>query len=180
MYKLLYKISDAAYNDFFEAICQTQELRSEGEFNSFCKKIIDEWDKHQSTTLNYKEFPTIQKKIQSEGENIIKTEWGGVFITRHDHPSVEKYLLVEKGKYLSFEKHEEKDEYIEVKEGAGILLQREEEYIAVKVLLPGFSTRFKPSEEHCIIATEDLLIFERSYDYKGIDKDLIFIFNPKN
>jgi hypothetical protein len=32
--------------------------------------------------------------------------------------------------------------------------------------------------EHCIIAAEDLLVFERSVDPKGMDQDLIFIYEP--
>ena len=32
--------------------------------------------------------------------------------------------------------------------------------------------------EHCIIGTEDLLVFERSVDPKGMDQDLIFIYEP--
>lgn len=179
MYKLLYKISDVAYNDFFNNICQIKSFENEGEFNSLCKKIILEWNKHVLYKYEYKDFFNIQEKIKLEGAGVIKTSWGGVFITKHEHPLVEKYLLVEKGKYLSFEKHEEKDEHLVVHEGAGILLQREEENIVVKILLPGFSTNFKPKQEHCIIATENLLIFEKSYDYKGMDQDLIFIFNPK-
>jgi hypothetical protein len=30
--------------------------------------------------------------------------------------------------------------------------------------------------EHCIIGAEDLLVFERSVDPKGMDQDLIFIY----
>jgi hypothetical protein len=32
--------------------------------------------------------------------------------------------------------------------------------------------------EHCLIGTEDLLVFERSVDPKGMDKDLVFIYEP--
>jgi hypothetical protein len=32
--------------------------------------------------------------------------------------------------------------------------------------------------EHCIIGAEDLLVFERSVDPKGMDQDLIFIYEP--
>jgi hypothetical protein len=30
--------------------------------------------------------------------------------------------------------------------------------------------------EHCIIGVEDVLVFERSIDPKGMDQDLIFIY----
>jgi hypothetical protein len=32
--------------------------------------------------------------------------------------------------------------------------------------------------EHCIIGAEDLLVLERSVDPKGMDQDLIFIYEP--
>ena len=35
-----------------------------------------------------------------------------------------------------------------------------------------------PGQEHCLIGTEDLLVFERSIDPKGMDQDLIFIYEP--
>lgn len=180
MYKLQCKFSDAAYNDFFDEICQIENFTNESEFNDLCKKIITIWDQKIMLSLAYKDFSSVQERIMQNGSNVIQTSWGGVLIMNHEHPLVEKYLLVEKGKYLAFEKHEEKDEYLEVREGAGILLQREDDNIVIKIMLPGFKTRFKPGEEHCIIAAENLLIFETSYDYKGMDQDLIFIFNPQN
>lgn len=36
----------------------------------------------------------------------------------------------------------------------------------------------KPGMEHCLIGTENLLVFERSIDPKGMDQDLIFIYEP--
>jgi hypothetical protein len=32
--------------------------------------------------------------------------------------------------------------------------------------------------EHCLIGTENLLVFERSVDPKRMDKDLVFIYEP--
>ena len=32
--------------------------------------------------------------------------------------------------------------------------------------------------EHCLIGTENLLVFERSIDPKGMDQDLVFIYEP--
>jgi hypothetical protein len=32
--------------------------------------------------------------------------------------------------------------------------------------------------EHCLIGTENLLVFERSTDPKGMDQDLVFIYEP--
>ncbi|HTD84997.1 MAG TPA: hypothetical protein VK850_00340, partial [Candidatus Binatia bacterium] len=66
--------------------------------------------------------------------------------------------------------------------GAGLILWRptNERSLTVEVLQPGSEFRFQPGVEHCIIGTEDLLVFERSVDAKGMDQDLIFIYEPDN
>ena len=111
---------------------------------------------------------------------MIQTGWGGVVITRHEHPRVEKYLVVRRGGYLALETHEQKDERLEVKEGAGLILWRppNEASLTVEVVRPTAQFHFEPGMEHCLIGTEDLLVFERSIDPKGMDQDLIFIYEP--
>ena len=42
----------------------------------------------------------------------------------------------------------------------------------------GDQFHFEPGMEHCIIGTENLLVFERSVDPKGMDQDLVFIYEP--
>jgi mannose-6-phosphate isomerase-like protein (cupin superfamily) len=110
----------------------------------------------------------------------IRTGWGGVVVTLHEHLRVEKYLVVRKGGYLALEMHEQKDERLEVREGAGLILWRPPgaRSLTVQVLRPNETFDFKPGIEHCIIGTEDLLVFERSTDPKGMDQDLIFIYEP--
>ena len=49
----------------------------------------------------------------------------------------------------------------------------------VEVLTAGKRLHFEPGMEHCIIGTENLLVFERSTDPKGMDQDLIFIYLPE-
>ena len=85
-----------------------------------------------------------------------------------------------KGGYLALEMHEQKDERLEVREGAGLILWRppNEQSLTVEVLQPGSQFHFQPGMEHCIIGAEDLLVFERSVDPKGMDQDLIFIYEP--
>ena len=51
--------------------------------------------------------------------------------------------------------------------------------MTVHELRAGDTYRIKPCEEHCIIGTEDLLIFERSLDPLGMDQDLLFIYTPE-
>lgn len=101
-------------------------------------------------------------------------------ITLHEPPRVEKYLVIRQGGYLALETHKEKDERLEVKEGAGLLLSRSagDEPVLVQALAPGDQFHFEPGMEHCFIGAENLPVFERSIDPKGMDRDLIFIYEP--
>ncbi|MEY2572577.1 MAG: rRNA synthase, partial [Verrucomicrobiota bacterium] len=120
------------------------------------------------------------ERVERRSQSVIKTEWGGVVVTLHEHPRVEKFLVIRKGGYLALEMHEEKDERLEVTEGAGLILWRRpnERSLAVEVMKPGAEFRLAPGMEHCVIGTENLLVFERSTDPKGMDQDLIFIYEP--
>jgi hypothetical protein len=53
-----------------------------------------------------------------------------------------------------------------------------EKTLTAEPLGKGSKFHFKPGVEHCLIGTEDLLVFERSVDPKGMDQDLIFIYEP--
>ena len=65
-------------------------------------------------------------------------------------------------------------------EGAGFILSRRApgEPLAVQALAPGDQFHFEPGMEHCLVGTENLLVFERSIDPKGMDQDLVFIYEP--
>ena len=101
-------------------------------------------------------------------------------ITLHEPPKVEKFLVIREGEYLALEMHEEKDERLEVAEGAGLILWRRpnERSLTVDILKSGSEFHLRPGMEHCLIGTENLLVFERSIDPKGMDQDLIFIYEP--
>jgi hypothetical protein len=126
------------------------------------------------------QFGKLLDRIEHANNGVIRTGWGGVAITLHEHPRVEKYLVVRKDGYLALEMHEQKDERLEIREGTGLILWRplNERSLTVEVLRPGAEFHFQPGMEHCIIGTEDLLVFERSVDPKGMDQDLIFIYEP--
>ena len=76
--------------------------------------------------------------------------------------------------------HEQKDEHLEVQEGAGLILCRSaaDQPLTVQAIGPGNRFHFEPGMEHCLIGTENLLVFERSVDPKGMDQDLVFIYEP--
>ena len=51
--------------------------------------------------------------------------------------------------------------------------------LAVQLLAPGDEFHLEPRKEHCLIATEILLVFERSLDPMGMDQDVIFLYEPE-
>jgi hypothetical protein len=164
-----------------EALHAFGPIDSPASFNRYCRAACRVWrDKFPEGRGTSPHFAELLSHIAQGADEVIRTGWGGVVITRHEHPHVEKYLVVRQDGYLAFEKHELKDERLEVKEGAGMILWRQpnEEALTVEALRPGADFHLKPGMEHCLIGTENLLVFERSVDPKGMDQDLIFIYEP--
>ena len=157
-----------------------RRIDSREAFNDYCRQACRAWRDLYGEAGEPSRFVELLAQIDRGGEEIIPTAWGGVVITRHEHPQVEKYLVVRRGGYLALEKHERKDERLTVEEGAGLLLSRQsaDELLTVRALAPGDEHHFAPGQEHCLIGTHNLLVFERSTDPKGMDQDLIFIYEP--
>jgi hypothetical protein len=155
-------------------------INSRESFNRYCREGCRLWnEKFPDGIGETEQFAKLLDRIE-HANDVIRTGWGGVVITLHEHPRVEKYLVIRKGGYLALEMHEQKDERLEIREGAGLILWRppDERLLTVEVLRPGTEFHFQPGMEHCLIGTEDLLVFERSIDPKGMDQDLIFIYEP--
>jgi hypothetical protein len=164
-------------------LSKLSRIDSRETFNRYCQEACRVWsEQFQNAPIGQTSahFAELLGRVRRGGEGIIQTPWGGVVVTLHEHPRVEKYLVIREDGYLALEKHEEKDERLEVKEGAGLILSRSaaDEPLTVAALAPGDQFHFQPGMEHCLIGTENLLIFERSTDPKGMDKDLIFIYTP--
>ena len=174
--------SDPRFAEIGAALSELSPIDSEETFNSYCREACRLWASHLRKRLGRTSphFAELLEKIECRGEGVIKTDWGGVVVTLHEPPRVEKFLVIREGGYLALEKHEQKDERLEVKEGAGLILWRRpnEETLAVAALASGDKFHFRPGVEHCLIGTENLLVFERSIDPKGMDQDLIFIYEP--
>jgi hypothetical protein len=158
-------------------------LDSSEAFNRYCRTACRIWSEQFGDGIGRtsQQFDELLARVGQGGTNVIQTGWGGVVVTLHEHPRVEKFLVVRRGKYLALEKHEQKDERLEVKEGAGLILWRRpnDSALSVEVVAPDARFHFKPGMEHCVIGTEALLVFERSIDPKGMDQDLVFIYEPE-
>jgi hypothetical protein len=146
----------------------------------FCASAIEEYLSSGIAAPDTPTFNSHLSKINSSGTNVIKTPWGGVDVEKHEHPLVEKYLVVQGGRFLAYEKHEQKLETLTVKEGHGVLVYRpvDSNVLEADFITPGYSRTLNPGQEHTIVALSNLLVFESSLDHKGMDKDLIFIFEP--
>jgi hypothetical protein len=174
--------ADSEFATFARILSTQSRIDSRDAFNRYCRKACLLWSEHFSngpvgmTAL----FPELLDRINRRGEGTIQTPWGGVVIVLHQHPRVEKYLVIRRGGYLALEVHEQKDEHLEVREGAGLILSRSAagQPLTVEALTPGNRFHFEPGMEHCLIGTENLLVFERSIDPKGMDQDLVFIYEP--
>ena len=170
----------------FAALARQLKAQSRIESRDFVQPVLPEacrlWDEEfgEGIGKTSAQYADLLEKVEEGGDKVIQTPWGGVVIELHEHPRVEKYLVIRKGGYLALETHEEKDERLEVKEGAGLILSRRaaNQPLTVEALTPGDQFHFEPGMEHCIIGTENLLVFERSVDPKGMDEDLVFIYEP--
>lgn len=175
---------DARFRSLAAELDQRWRIDSDATFNEYCGAALDAWRaQFAELPIGYttSHFSDLLSQIEQGGPHIIPTGWGGVVVTLHEHPCVEKFLVIRQGGYLALEKHDRKDERLEVCEGAGLLLWRREvgQPLAVQALEPGAEFHFVPGIEHCVIGTENLLIFECSLDPKGMDQDLIFLYEPE-
>jgi hypothetical protein len=176
-------VTEPKFAEIAKELSGLSPIDSPDSFNRYCREACRLWqEQFREPVGETEQFPKLLQRIEHGADNIIQTSWGGVVITFHEHPRVEKFLVIRQGGYLALEMHEQKDERLEVKEGAGLILWRlpNEQSLTVQALKPGAEFHFEPGIEHCLIGTENLLIFERSTDPKGMDQDLIFIYEPES
>ncbi len=171
------------YDPFVRQMQGPEQIDSTDSFNRFCQEACRAWREAFPERLGAAspQFSELLDEISGRGPNVIPTGWGGVVITLHEYPRGEKFLVVRQNGYLALEEHEQKDENLEVREGIGLILWRQKDNapLVLDVLTPGRRFHLPPGREHCLIGTENLLVFERSTDPKGMDQDLIFIYEPE-
>lgn len=153
---------------------------SQDAYRSYCNGLVASYRDSNPSTPSTPTFAGHLNAIAQGGEMVIKTGWGGVDIVSYTHPDVEKFLVVEGGKFLAFEKHDEKVETLIGEEGLGVLVYRPEgsDSLKAEFIQPGWTRTLQPGQEHTIIALSNLLVREKSIDPKGMDKDLIFLYMP--
>ena len=174
--------ADPRFGELGATLDDFSPIDSEETFNEYCREACRFWTSHFRKPVGQTSprFADLLERIERRSQEVIKTGWGGVVITLHEPPRVEKFLVLREGSYLALERHEQKDERLEVQEGAGLILWRhgKRPVLKVETLRAGAEFHLEPGVEHCLIGTENLLVFERSTDPKGMDQDLIFIYEP--
>src|SRR5205809_1494148 len=159
--------ADLRFAGIAQKLSAPSSINSRESFNRYCREACRLWNEAFPNGIGETEqFAKLLNRVEHANDGVIRTGWGGVVITLHEHPRVEKYLVVRKGGYLALEMHEQKDERLEIREGAGLILWRppNEQSLTVEVLQPGGEFHFQPGMEHCIIGEEVLLVFVRSID----------------
>src|SRR5437764_14414742 len=170
---------DTRFADIAHELSALSPINSRESFNRYCREACRLWNEAFPNGIGETEqFAKLLNRIEHANDGVIRTGWGGVFITLHEQPRVEKYLIVRKGGYLALEMHEQKDERLEGREGAGLILWRpaNEQSLTVDVLQPGAEFHFQPGMQHSIIGTGDLLVSERWIDPTGRDQERIFLY----
>src|SRR5437764_6994640 len=113
-------------------------INSRESFNRYCREACRLWNRAFPGGIGEtKQFAKLLDRIEHTNDGEIRTVWGGVVITLHEHPRVEKYLVVRKGGYLALEMHEQKDERLEIRERAGVILSRPPNASVLTVKVPG-------------------------------------------
>src|ERR1700731_2828583 len=151
---------DPRFAEIAAALSGLSPIDSDETFNRYCREACRTWKENFRNPIGETtpRFGELLEQIERRSQSVIKTDWGGVVITLHEHPRVEKFLVIQQGRYLALEMHEEKGERLEVTEGAGLILWRRpnEQALTVEVLKAGAEFHLEPGMEHCLIGTENL------------------------
>ncbi|HEY8835999.1 MAG TPA: hypothetical protein VIM09_10480, partial [Chthoniobacterales bacterium] len=151
--------ADPRFAEIAAVLSDLSPIDSDETFNLYCREACEMWGGHFRKPVGETShrFTDLLERVERRSQSVIKTDWGGVVITLHEPPRVEKFLVIRKGAYLALEMHEQKDERLEVTEGAGLILWRRpnEQSLTVEVLKTGAEFHLKPGMEHCLIGTEN-------------------------
>ena len=109
---------DPRFAEIATALNDLSPIDSDETFNRYCREACRLWRENFRNPIGEitSRFAELLEQIERRSQNVIKTGWGGVVITLHEHPRVEKFLVIRESGYLALEMHEQKDERLEVRE----------------------------------------------------------------
>ena len=96
--------ADPRFADIAAALVRLSPIDSRESFNRYCREACRLWHVQFPEGLGAtSQFADLLERIEKTNEEIIRTSWGGVVITRHEPPQVEKFLVIRRGGYLALE-----------------------------------------------------------------------------
>src|SRR3954468_16455484 len=96
--------ADPRFAEIAEELSALSPIDSQESFNRYCREACSFWNREFPQAVG--ETAHLARLVE---QLTITRQWGGVVVTLHEHPRVEKYLAVRKGGYLALEMHEQKD-----------------------------------------------------------------------
>ena len=94
--------ADPRFAEIARQLSALSPINSRESFNRYCREACRLWnEKFPDGIGETEQFAKLLDQIEHANSAVIRTGWGGVVITLHEHPRVEKYLVVRKGGYLA-------------------------------------------------------------------------------
>src|SRR5207249_11164695 len=132
--------ADPRFAEIARDLEEQSPIDSSEAFNRYCRTACRIWSEQFPDGIGRtsQKFDQLLARVGQGRDDVIATGWGGVVLTLREDPRIEKFLVVRRGKYLALEKHEQKDERLEVREGAGLVLWRpsDEHALTVEAVTP--------------------------------------------
>src|SRR5205823_12879960 len=117
--------ADPRFAEIAQKLSALSPINSRESFNRYCREACRLWnDVFRDGIGETEQFAKLLHQIEHTNDGVIRTGWGGVVVTLHEHPRVEKYLDVRKGGYLALVMQEQKDERLEIRECGVIVILR--------------------------------------------------------
>jgi hypothetical protein len=81
------------------ALAALSPIDSDESFNRYCLEACRLWGENFRKPVGETShrFTDLLERVERRSQSVIKTEWGGVVITLHESPRVEKFLVIRKG-----------------------------------------------------------------------------------
>jgi len=88
---------DPRFAAIADELSKLSRIDSRETFNRYCQEACRVWsEQFQDAPIGQTSahFVELLGRVERGGEGIIQTPWGGVVVTLHEHPRVEKYLVI--------------------------------------------------------------------------------------
>src|SRR5438477_10606206 len=89
-------------------------INSRESFNRYCREACRLWNEAFPNGIGETEqFAKLLDRVEHTSANGVRTGWGGVGLTLHEHSRVQRYRVLRKGGLLAPEAHEQTAQALE-------------------------------------------------------------------